>query len=592
MAKKVSTKKVVTLNHNLESGFVNITFSKLKISCYGGKVTFSKDNGKTYNNCAVYPAEYGDTSVLYHSLWSWNEAVNYGNVKFNGKPTPLNWNLFFDSMHTYSGEVLVRVELITISGIEVMEQKVVLTPSKTVYFTDWKKVIPSGTPWIVPGTCLAVDKNKIVGTKPFEPVKIRLGVEGRYRIFFGLPNGNMRLSTKLSGDKALHPFNIAGSRLEYNHKVKKEVFFREADLTKETVLELNMIPHGVRNPDICGFGKLAYLKLVPVVKHTKSTKKFGWQTKKLAVYFEPFSWAYMYGLTTRVELDDIIAQFKSIGVDEVHTQVMRFGTKSLHKSKILEANVDIPPIGDDHRGSPGPVEMRKSLDILKDTIESCNSAGLMHYTNIGLTNCYPGTPGEDKFSREHPEYRTKNILRYNRPETINYAASIVNEIVEDYDTPGFSIDCLRYPYYHTESELIALFERIIDVLEIQGKKRGKKVPFALRIPEGDITYYRALWHFVKSGKIEYVVPSSIHTRKPIYSLKPYIKWQKFGCKVYGRIDGWKEFAHDGGVFFNPKDIKEDIERYMKEGADGVFVYQADLHLVDAYTKHAIDKRNW
>ncbi len=136
-----------------------------------------------------------------------------------------------------------------------------------------------------------------------------------------------------------------------------------------------------------------------------------------------------------------------------------------------------------------------------------------------------------------------------------------------------------------------MFEKIIAVIDKHSKPN--RIPFSLRIPEGDVIFYRAVEHFVKQGKIEYVIPSTLHTREPIYSLKPYMKWKDYGCKIYGRIDGWKCFMwHNINVYLDPKDIKEDINRFFKEGADGVFVYQADLHLADAYTKNAINKHNW
>ncbi len=435
---------MINLKQDVNIGFVEIRFNKKSVeNVYGAKITYSVDDKKTFNNCAIYPTIEYD-GVLYESLWSWNEAVNYGNVKFNGKPNKLWWNLYLNSIHNFTGDVVVKTELVLESKIAVVEQQLSIVPVKTVYFTDWQSVIPKDTPWFVYNNCLMIEPAKIVDSQPFAPAKIRPNLTGKYRIYFGIPSGEMCVWAKLSDDVVYKPFTISRSRIEYSHKVKKEVFYREVVLTKDTEIALNMIPHGVRNSDLCPFGRLAYLKFVPVkTRQMTINNNVKWKEKKLAVYFEPFSWAYVYGLKTKPELTDILKEFKSIGVDEVHTQVMRFGSKSLHKSKIMEPPADVVPKGDDKRGSPGPVEMRKSLDVLKETIDTCSSLGLFHYTNIGLTNCYPGTPGEDRISREHPEWRTGNILRFDRLETINYAANIVDEIIVDYKTPGISIDCLR-----------------------------------------------------------------------------------------------------------------------------------------------------
>jgi hypothetical protein len=86
-------------------------------------------------------------------------------------------------------------------------------------------------------------------------------------------------------------------------------------------------------------------------------------------------------------------------------------------------------------------------------------------------------------------------------------------------------------------------------------------------------------------------------REPMFSLKPYLKWKDYGCKVFGIIDGWNTYVGSFHNFQlslnrNPKDIKEDIIRFFKEGADGIFVYQADGHLADAFNRPVLDWRKW
>ena len=87
-------------------------------------------------------------------------------------------------------------------------------------------------------------------------------------------------------------------------------------------------------------------------------------------------------------------------------------------------------MSDDGTFSPGPAAMMQSLDVLRESIDICRAWGMTNYANAGLTNCYPGSDFEDRISREHPEWRTGSILRFNRPETRAYAAGIIGEFVE------------------------------------------------------------------------------------------------------------------------------------------------------------------
>jgi len=233
--------------------------------------------------------------------------------------------------------------------------------------------------------------------------------------------------------------------------------------------------------------------------------------------------------------------------------------------------------------------MAKSLDILRESIDICRELGIKHYANAGLTICYPGEPCEDKFSREHPEFRTDSILRYKFPETRAYAAAIVKEFIE-WGCDGVSIDCMRYPWHNTEEELNAFFDAICAVID-------KKIPLAVRIPYEDVTYYRVAERLAKSGRLQCVIPSN-DSQAVKLSLKPYLRFQKYGCKVYGRIDGWNcglwwdSLGGYASLLNNPKAIKRDISDFFEEGADGIFVYQGDQYVADAIVRLSLDWRQW
>lgn len=94
-----------------------------------------------------------------------------------------------------------------------------------------------------------------------------------------------------------------------------------------------------------------------------------------------------------------------------------------------------------------------------------------------------------------------------------------------------------------------------------------------------------------------VVPSNLMGRRPRVSLAPYRQWQDWGCRVYGILDGWQTHVGSLGhyqlsLLYNPRQIREDITRFWREGADGIFVHQADGHLADPFARPVINWRNW
>jgi len=159
----------------------------------------------------------------------------------------------------------------------------------------------------------------------------------------------------------------------------------------------------------------------------------------------------------------------------------------------------------------------------------------------------------------------------------------------EWGSDGVSLDCMRYPYHHTEEDLLELIRAMYKRMrEVSG---GRRVPFAARIPAGDVVYHRAFLALAREGIVSCVIPSTLYPRKPFFSLAPYRIFQASGCAVYGRIDGWKEnLEGNGATALSPRDIREDVARFFREGADGVFVYQADAHLANPFTRCAFRPR--
>lgn len=590
---------MISCRQIFNEGFVAIRLSNDLRPVYGARITFSVD-GKEFKSCSIYKG-LDATALLDCTFWEWNDGVNFGNVKFDEKPHDVYWNLYLNGMNNYEGNVTIRAEILSDGEVKTEERNVDLKKSKPIYFNDWQKFIPDGSNWLtvkkdtsvwnpndntfkpVNGGSLSIPEKKYA-----EPVKIKPGLKGNYRVYLGVPQGALGCMLKVSNEDKSYPFVAEMFHAEFMHKSNKELLWKTVRLEKDSEIEISVIPYTVNYPGITPFGVIAYLKFVPVFPVARK-QKTKWQDKKLALYFEPYSWAFYYNLNSPEEVKSALSIYREMGADELHNQVIRFGSATLHYSKTASIMRGMM-IGDMEDFSEGPKEMVKNIDILTEAIKACKELGMTHYANAGLTNCYPGTDMEDKIVKEHPDWRIDNILRFDLQETRDYASSVIGEFME-WGTEGVSIDCMRYPYHHTEENLLKLFYQFFDVIK---KKRGNvNVPFSARIPWGDVTYYNVFGDLAKEGLVTCVIPSALMSLEPECTLKPYLKWKDYGCRIYGRIDGWKSVIYKNDfIAIRPDEIKAEIIRYFSEGADGIFVYQADHYLADCFNRTTFDWKNW
>jgi hypothetical protein len=548
----------------------------------GAKLSHSVDGGATYSRCAIYPGK-GNDALLECSSWEWNTAAGWGNVKFNGRPRTVYWNLYLNHLHAHAGPATLRAEILREDGATAYDVALTITPTRAVYLDDWSKWAPADSGWRVEGGRLTIADHG--GLE--QPVRIRPQLSGEYEVHIGIPSGPLSAMLKMSDEPNRYPFSVSRP---YTNRMweAKEVLWKTVRLRPDSALEIGATPSTIHDRKGSPFGAVSYVKLVPVTRRRRAAPP-RWADKRLALYFEPYSVAFQYGLEQRWQVREVLSLFQEMGADEIHTQALRFGSRAMHHSRVAE-RVAGQTASDSGTYSENPERMVQALDVLREAIDICRELGMTHYANAGLTICYPGTDLEERISREHPEWREGSLLRYCRPETRAYAAAIVREFVQ-WGTDGVSIDCLRYPEPHTESDLLALFQEIAAAM--RQARPDRPTPLAARIPVEDVTYFRAFAELARKGIVTCVIPSSSAEEGPSLTLKPYLRWQDYGCRIYGRVAVWA--AGLGGRRTHLSDtgsIHRDITRFFRQGADGIFVYQADRHLADAFTRAAFDWRRW
>ncbi|MHB9107238.1 MAG: hypothetical protein ACYDCO_09310 [Armatimonadota bacterium] len=571
---------MLTATLSRDEGLVDIRFRDLPGPIYGAELTYSLDGGE-FRPCAIYPGKDMD-ALLAATFWTWNQAVEFGRVKFDGRMKPVYWNLYLNGLHAHQGTVVLRADVLLERGVTRCEVTLELQPSRAVY-------LDIAEAWAAMLQDLALRDPAVGAGEKMVALRVPADVSGRYAVSVGLRGGLFSGMLKIDGEPCRYPFVLSAKHPELEDKCSKEIPWKTAELAEGACIEISLVPAAARDPKVLKPGGIAYLKLVPAPAAPASTRK---DDRTLALYFEPYSWAHTYGLTKPAQVREAMALYKEMGGTEVHNQPIRFGSRALHHSRVAERFEAGQLMADDGTFTNNPANMVRAMDVLRETIDACHELGLTHYANAALSNCYPGTDFEERISREHPEWVTGNILRYNRPETRAFAAAVMAEFVE-WGSDGVSVDCMRYPDFHTEEDLVLLFREVRRAVDAAAK--GQQVPLAVRLPASDPVYYRAFETLVQEGAVQCVAPSTVWPREPYVSVRPYLKWKDYGCRVLGVVDGWKTWV---GTFcdsfqlellLSPADIRADIRRHLRDGADGIFVYQADGHCADPFNWTAL---NW
>lgn len=583
----------------INDGFVEIRFNDPAAEAYGVQLGYRVAPDEKFRPCAIFSSIDADAEGLLgnnsvRSFWDWNEAVRSGIVRFDGRAKPLYWNLYLNGLHTHQGAVQVHVELLGRDGIVTRDLAIELRPVKAVYVDDWAAIIGVDSGWSLEGGHLTI----LPGTKALKPIVLKPRLQGRYKVWIGTPGepGSLGdLGFSLSVSDASCPFFFTKAWHPGLNLKTVELPGEVMDFTSESELKIGICSYKLQTLDQYPFGRLAYVKFTPV-RRAKPRPAPRWADKKLAMYFEPYSWAFVLGLATPGQVRQALRQFQEMGADEIHTQVLRLGSRTLHNSRVVEKIVEEtgrPILHEiDEPISSGPAQAAAKLDLLTETIRFSRELGMFHYANAAMTVCYVGTQMEDRFSREHPEWRhggDTGFLSYCHPETRAYAAAVIREFVE-WGTDGVSIDCMRYPYGQSTEDLVALFTELS--MAIRQAAPGRRIPLAARIPDGNPVYFKAFDRLIREGHVQCVIPSTL-AAGPVHSLKPYLKWKDFGCRVYGRIDGHNTFLwRSDAILFTPREIKSEIRRFFREGADGIFVYQADTYFADPFNRTVFDWRKW
>lgn len=204
--------------------------------------------------------------------------------------------------------------------------------------------------------------------------------------------------------------------------------------------------------------------------------------------------------------------------------------------------------------------------------------------------------GEDylktQFLADHPDwrlgtekYRGKGAMDFGREEVRDYTFQLIEEAVRRYDSDGIELDFNRFPAFFKDgttdervTRMNSLVERIRQMLDEVGGKRGRRLMLAVRVPSN---YGRTpptpetarqlgcdVPAWVKRGWVDFVVVSEFLFERgdlPIGLWKEAVTT----VPVYGGIECTKG---GGQKNLTGEEYRHAATELIKKGADGVYLF--------------------
>jgi len=452
-----------------------------------------------------------------------------------------------------------------------------------IYIEDWSQVT-TNTAVVIDGTpneqqwlwrtghddTKVTFGNSLVGNagpdRALPPLSYPLDVKGCYAIFVCSMPSTAAIRLRLTGDERSD--SLGSSR------PGEEILWRWTQMDRQHLVLTQ--PHNYTG---YAAGHIDYVKLVPLPDDLamKLDAQYGTVTDKIvAGYFEPYSWAFVEDVLHPLQHREPLTAFAEARIPIVDIQIGRFGMKSVYETRmtdqLLHATIS-DPIGTVSLPKTDNVgQMQQYTNTLDAELRYARELGLNAHANFGASNCYPGSPLQGDFSKEHPDWMRGSTLRFEVPEVRAYALSLYREALE-IGAQGISIDFCRYPETIDAVETCNTFLQDLRALADEFSPiEGKRISILVRFPGTGVRraefFDYATW--AREGWVDYLCPSNIQGRHMNIDMTPYFQAVKgTACTLLPATDGLSWGLTFPGPFLGR------VAELYEQGAPGVYVYQAD-----------------
>lgn len=328
-----------------------------------------------------------------------------------------------------------------------------------------------------------------------------------------------------------------------------------------------------------------YVKFVPLtdaVAAALASRYSGPCDKTVIGFWEPYSWSFHEDVQETWQHREPMTAFREARFTTVDCQVNRFGEKATFETRNSDQlihNTKGDALADESiPETDGVGKMQQYTNTLQSTLRYAKELGLGCHANFGASCCYVGSPIEGDISKQHPEWRYNDQLRYEVPEVREYAYGLVREAL-DIGAPGITIDFMRYSYVVADAETCNLFLRDLrGVVDEYGAKRGRHIPILVQFPARAVlppdAVERGSWDlfdyatWAREGWVDILVPSNDDERTLHCDPTEYLAATRgTRCKVMPNVT--PAGLRPTGLYLYR------VNQLYDAGVEGMYVYQSD-----------------
>jgi len=402
------------------------------------------------------------------------------------------------------------------------------------------------------------------------PLTYPLDLHGPHAVFVQLPPKLGLVELRLSGDERTERFD--------SHRPGEEIFWRWADLIRQHLVIKQ--PHCTVDEYEDEFrAHLDHVRFVPLAAETVQTLESTWaadgERRPVIGYSEPYSWAFAEKVESNLQHREPLLAFAEARVDWVDIQIGRAGCRMVDESRV-GSQLLADTLGDPVRGevprTSNVGRMQQFTNTLATQLRYARQLGMQPVANLGATNCYPGSPLEADFSRQHPEWRDGACLRYEVPEVRQYVLALFEEALE-LGADRLSIDWCRYPHSVRSADTVTGFFRELRALTDRwGEGCGGRLDIVTRFPARGVPAWEhmdyATW--AREGLVDVLVPSNIQARHLSFDVGEYLEAVRgTSTRVFPCVDALHWGLTQPGMW-----LRRILECY-EAGSHGIYIYQCD-----------------
>jgi hypothetical protein len=393
-----------------------------------------------------------------------------------------------------------------------------------------------------------------------------MDLKGTYAIFVYAYG---RVKIRLTGDERADPIS--------NNTPYHEQLWKWAPMDwQHIVLKQNYAFTGPADTSV------DYIKLVPLTPElvAQLDSRFGTPDKIVASYWEPYSYAFSDYVQDAFWHREYLSAYAEADVSIVDNQLGRFGAKVVFESRVADQllyQTRGDPIGAiTHPTTTNVGRMQQYTNTLQASLKYGAELGLTVHANFGASNCYPGSPLQGDFSKNHPEWMRGAALRYEVPEVRAFVLALYREAL-DIGAPGISIDFCRYPEAIDSVETCnTFFRELRELADSAGRKRNTHITILTRFPAHGVRrseyFDYATW--AREGWVDIICPSNIQGRFHYFDITPYQDAvQGTDCTLLPQIDALSWGLPMPGLFLWR------AQQLYEKGVAGIYIYQGDALVI-------------